>query len=838
MVAQSAVEFAIQRFRTAAPFATPLGITLGVRNRPTFVIAPAPAGRFIFAFVGTTTVVMQYIRNGDGSGMILRYPATRWQDALPTGSGVVGAMLYGNVQADQVLLNHDGLYFPTEMPPSLDVSKHLPEVRRLIAEGECRAAADVMPNAYAGQTGSEPGSTSAGRDPYQPFCTIDIATRTDGPFRDYRRGVDFATGRAWVEWSERTAGFTREVFVSRITDVVYLRIASDKPAAVSCALSLIETPCEQVKGRTVASSALDRIRIESTQAASADERTLTFTGTYANGFSFGAVGHLTTVGGTVTAVDDALLVEGADEVVLRVNLALGTTPGNEGERDFDKALAEHAAAHGELFHRVTLSLDERDRVSNEELLMDAFNGDVAVSLIQRMFEFGRYLLICSSRVGGWPANLQGIWNGDYAPAWNADVHTDENIQMNYWQALPGALPEVALPLFDYFEKHVPDFRENAKNLFNCRGVLVPIAMTTHGREVPCSWSNWTAAAGWIAQHFYDYFLFTGDRRFLADRALPWLKQVAMFYEDFLFEADDGRLVFNPSLSPENRPANGNSLLCINATMDIAICREVLTNLCEGCRLLGIEAEGVARWRAMLDKLPEYEVNDDGAMKEWLHPAFEDNYHHRHQSHVYPVFPGLEVTAESNRRVYDACRVAVEKRLVIGLTSQTGWSMAHMANVYARLGQGDRANECLELITRASTGPNLLTYHNDWRKMGLTLGTWGAGHPPFQIDANLGFTAAVLEMLAFSKPGLVKLLPALPGGWTRGSVSGIACRGGVTLDMQWDQANGDLTAKLASNSDQRVRVHLPAMARPIAGEQDERVLDLDLVAGEPRTITTE
>ena len=425
-----------------------------------------------------------------------------------------------------------------------------------------------------------------------------------------------------------------------------------------------------------------------------------------------------------------------------------------------------------------------------------------------MFEFGRYLLICSNRPGGWPANLQGIWNGDYAPAWNSDFHNDENIQMNYWQALPGNLPEATLPFFDYFERHMDDFRENARKLYGCSGIYVPIAQTTHGLAFPSVWAHWISAAGWLAQLFYDYSLFTGDREFLAERAVPWLREVAQFYEDFLFEGPDGRLVFSPSISPENTPpGEGMNLLTINATMDIAICREVLGNLCDACESLDVEQDGVARWRAMLAKLPEYEVNEDGALREWLHPMFRDNYHHRHQSHLYPLFPGVEITEETHPELYEACRIAVEKRLVIGLTSQTGWSMAHMAGIYARLGQGDRALECIEILTRSSTGPNLFTYHNDWRDMGLSLTGWGK-HPPFQIDANFGVTAAMLEMLVFSKPGLIKLLPAIPEGWTQGRAHGIACRGGITLDLEWDRSGGGMRATLISRSDQKVLVKLP------------------------------
>jgi len=749
-------------------------------------------------------------------GMTMRYPATRWQDALPVGSGVVGALMYGQIRDDTILLNHDSLYFPRGRPEVLDVSALLPEVRDLIKSGRYRDAAQVMPAAYAERAGVESGSTNKGRDPYQPFCSILLGTPDNGPFRDYRRGVDFASGRAWMRWTDDAATFTREVFVSRATDTVFLRIRGSEAGSVGCRVSLQAARNEQMSGPPHSNSVPADIELSASQRVSAGERSVAFVGRYANGFSFGAVGHLETSGGSVSAADDALVVEGADEAVMRVRLFLGEDPDEAAPRllaelgdtppDFDAAFAEHSRLHGGLFGGMTLDLDCEGRASNEEMLMSAYEGDVPTALVRTMFEYGRYLLICSSRPGGWPANLQGIWNGDYAPAWNSDIHTDENIQMNYWQALPGGLAEAALPMFDYFERFIDDFRENARNIFGCRGILIPIAMTTTGHDTPRSWSNWTAAAGWIAQHFYDYYLFTGDREFLRNRAVPFLKETALFYEDFLVKGDDGKLLFNPSLSPENRPRNSNSLIAMNATMDVAICREVLTNLCDACEILGIETDGVRRWRDMLEGLPEYEINEDGAMKEWLHPAFEDNYHHRHQSHIYPLFPGLEITEETSPELYKACREAVEKRLVVGLTSQTGWSMAHMANIYARLGWGDRSLECLELLTRSSTGPNLFTYHNDWRCMGLSLGH--GGNPPFQIDANLGIASAVLEMLAFSKPGMIKLLPALPTRWRSGAAKGIACRGGVTVDMEWNAANRQFAATLTSREDQELVLRLP------------------------------
>ena len=772
----------------------------------------------------------------------MRYPATRWQDALPTGSGIVGAMLYGNIKNDTILLNHDSLYSPETRPVSLDVSDELAEKRDMINSGRCREAAEFTRKNYADRL-KEKGLSNEGLSvpPYQPLCSVFVKSETDGAFKNYRRGIDFSTGRTWMTYRDDSALLTRELFVSRITDTVFLRIRGSEKGAVSCRISIGETVSEQSDPRNICHSSGGEEENSSSQSISLENRILTFKANYSNGFSYGAVGNLAAKGGTVSADDESLVIEGADELLLRINLYCGEDADSaisgilanfaKNRIDFDPALEEHSALHSELFNRVSLNLgeqrvlSEQDRVllertrgSNEEMLMAAYDGEVPVSLIQRMFDYGRYLLISSSREGGWPANLQGIWNGDYAPAWNCDIHTDENVQMNYWPAMPGGLSETSLPLFEYFESFMDDFRSNARDNYGCRGIMVPLALTTNGIVTPEGYSNWTAGAGWIAQHFYDYYLFTGDTDFLRDRALPWLREIALFYEDFLIEGEDGRLTYIPSLSPENRPGNGNSLVSINATMDIAICREVLNNLCDGCEKLGIEKDGVVRWRSMMEKLPEYTINEDGALCEWLHPDFKDNYHHRHQSHLYPIFPGLEITEESNPEIYEAGRVAVEKRLVVGLTSQTGWSMAHMANSYARLGEGDRSLECLEILSRGSTGPNLFTYHNDWRKMGLTCGDGNSA--PFQIDANFGITAAVLEMLVFSKPGLIKLLPALPAKWNSGKVTGICCRGGITVDMEWDLDSKSFTATLTSNRNQKLRLLLPEWIEDMKIESSE------------------
>jgi alpha-L-fucosidase 2 len=332
------------------------------------------------------------MNDNSNSGMILRYPATRWQDALPTGSGVVGAMVYGNIQTDTILLNHDALYYPTGRPPTVDVSEHLPEVRRLISEGQCREAAQIMPDAYAQATGAELGTTSRYRDPYQPFCSIGVAMGTDGPFRDYRRGLDFDTGRVWVQWTDNTAAYTREVFVSRVTDAVYLRIRGSAPGSVSCRLALAKARDEQSPGATVAASKLDQIKLTTTQSASAEDSTLTFSGTYANGFTFGAIG----VRDRPPAARSPGRARGAAHHrrprrwCCGYAWYLGEEPDQAARLLSDltrqrrtvfrrRPVTEHAALHRELFRRVAVSLGESRmrRRQRSNCSWPAFDGDVS-----------------------------------------------------------------------------------------------------------------------------------------------------------------------------------------------------------------------------------------------------------------------------------------------------------------------------------------------------------------------------------------------------------------------------------------------------------------------------
>ena len=513
------------------------------------------------------------------------------------------------------------------------------------------------------------------------------------------------------------------------------------------------------------------------------------------------------------------VVRGADEVLVGLRLELlndfaaSKVPALKKQLakfkpDFAALLARHAELHGGLFNRCRLDLGGgADRaLTAEALIAKSRVGNLSPALLEKEFDACRYAVISSS--GELFPNLQGLWNGTWSPPWSGDFTLNGNVQTAIAADLSANLAECLEPFFHYLEAHLAEYRTNAARLYGCRGILIPSRASSHGlnNHFDATWpmTFWTAGAGWAAQFFYDYYLYTGDRRFLERRALPFMKEAALFYEDFLVEGPDGKWLFAPSYSPENNPRNSPAQACVNATMDIAVARELLRNCLAASEALNREAQPVERWRSLLVKMPDYQINSEGAIKEWTTPSLEDNYAHRHCSQLYALFYGMPTEIATNPVWRNAFQVAAEKRLEFRRQENGGamaFGLVQLGQAMTSLRDAPRSYEVVDWLANNYWGPNLVTTHNP---KGI-----------FNVDLCGGLPAVMLAMLVDSQSGWIDLLPALPAQWPSGEVQGVRCRGQIEVRrLAWTPKQ--LTVTLRSEITQVVELRAPRFhwAKPV------------------------
>lgn len=759
--------------------------------------------------------------------LLMKYPASwhndMWREAIPLGNGEIGGLVYGGVWKEIVMISHAKLWHGGLTPEMPDVSDILPIMRAHLANNDPVSAETLMANEM-----KERGYNPQNARPL-PICDICVTTNTQKPFKKYLRELDMETGEATVSWNEDESRYKRSFFIARHNDFAFYKYTVDDKAAgvinADISLSLHDT-------ETINDMALPQ-NLQNV----AENNMIKFAATKDNGTDYGAVAYLET-DGKITYCNESVNVKNAGYIHMYIKVFIEARREVEWNKienelrniplDYEENLRVHAKIHSKLFNSVkfTISSSKEEALessseydkSNEELLLDAYQGEASNVLVEKLWSFGRYLLISASKEKGYPCQLYGLWTGDYNPMWAINMF-NENLQMIYWQSLSGNMPELLMAVFDYVESKMDDYRENARKLYNCRGINIPAVSTPESGLHKCILPHilhWTGSAGWLCQHYYDYYLFTGDEEFLKNRAMPFMYETALFYEDFLTIDEKGYFVSSPSNSPENTPSNlkkymNDTIWCevvVNATMDFAIVKELLNNLIEGARISGKYCEKINHWKDMLAHIPPYQINEDGAIKEWIHDFYLDNYEHRHQSHIYPVFPGTEITKDSAKDLYRAFVTAVKKRLVIGLKDQSGWSLAHMANNYARMSEGEFALECIDLLSRSNLLNNFFTIHNDWRRMGVAV-CGDIRKAPVQLDAIMGITAAVQEMLLFSNNNKLYVLPALPKRWAEGEVKGLRARGGIIVDITWSLENNYVSVLLSAiNEGRRIEIELP------------------------------
>ncbi|MEI6808439.1 MAG: glycoside hydrolase N-terminal domain-containing protein [bacterium] len=742
-------------------------------------------------------------------------PATSWDKAMVSGNGIQGAMAMGRVPDETIVLNHAGLFIPLAAPfPTVSQAKILPELRRMIEEGMFQAAADRVVE-YSKEEGKN-GDTWT--DPFVPACSLKVTMPSRGTPRGYLRSTDFLTGVTGTRWEDDAGLHVRRLFVSKPDNLIVLSLTGINP--VDCDLKLVLHDPE-LDGAAPPPGP-DAIMATVPEAAACEDwGRLTFRIVYTRRWPGSLQGcevaaRVIATGGNVTAVDGGLTIRGATDVLvilrteLSYNISESRLPALCSELSrindrYDSLLAQHAAIHGEIMSRCQLDLGgtEADhRLTAPALFANSCVGRLNTALLEKEFDACRYLVLSSSGPE-YPPTLQGIWGATWKPDWSSDYTQNGNLQTVVAGNLPANIPEAMNGFFRYLESQLPDYRDNAMRLFGARGANIPHRTSAHGLnnrwEKVWPMTFWTAGAAWNAQFFYDYWLTTGNKEFLLNHALPWMKEAAVFFEDFFYPGPDGKWVSNPSYSPENEGANTLSQSALNSTMDFAAARELLTNLVAVCSQLGIESGNVARWKTMLAKMPEYMINSDGAIAEWITPLLKDSYDHRHASHLYGLYAGLPADIASNPVLQTAFKVAFDKRMewrrslngadmAFGLC-QLGWAAASL-----RL--ADDAYETVDwLANNFWFAESMVTSHNV--------------RSIFNVDLAGGLPRLILQMLVQDRPGQLDLLPALPKRWKTGCVTGVLCRGQLVVrHLEWYPESA--TVVLYSAVDQTITLRIDGM----------------------------